>query len=72
MLCRGLMINYLICSANHKVDLLHPFNWHKKAGDRCNALISYDIMSGARYCRRILRKPEAKRGVTIARDSERN
>ncbi|MHC4617957.1 MAG: hypothetical protein ACYTEQ_09410 [Planctomycetota bacterium] len=46
---------YLTCSVNHRTDLVHPFNRHKKPGDRCNMLLSYDVMAGPRYCRRILR-----------------
>lgn len=43
----------LKCSAGHKINTKKVSlsgSMHKKPGDKCGQLISYDIMSGSKYC----------------------
>ena len=46
----------LECSAGHKFDTSHPYYRHLRIGDRCPMELSYDRLTGSKYCRRKLRE----------------
>ena len=52
----------LVCSRGHVIDtknIGHTVAYGQKIpGDRCPVVMTYSIMSGTTYCRRILREVE--------------
>lgn len=52
----------LKCSRNHEYDTSNDLYGHNflKIKDRCPMVMTYDVMSGTGYCRRILQEVTKK------------